>query len=133
MTAAGAVQFKFCNPARGGLDDFCPAESRERVVVCHCSSRPVRSLRSCHSSLCPKIRSPLFGLSCCLASAERLRLALQGQRLPTDERSRCSDLAASLILAGHVSHHAELASRKNQQGFGGCRGWRQQWTGGYHA
>src|SRR6266849_4371429 len=40
MTAAVAVQFKSCNPAQGGLDDLCPAESRGRVVVCNVSSRP---------------------------------------------------------------------------------------------
>ena len=68
---------------------------------------------------CEKVRDALLLLPRSVADAQSLWPAIQRQWLSDGERSGRSHFPASGVLAGNVSHHADLAQRKHERGPGG--------------
>jgi hypothetical protein len=94
--------------SQGGLNDLLPAASYRLVVAFVVRDRRVSQSQRA-TGFRPQVWTSLLGLPRSMADAELLRAEVQRQRLPAYERSGFSNLAESIVLAGHVPHHAVLA------------------------
>jgi hypothetical protein len=101
---AGAVS----SLSEAGVGEFFP----HRCFRVGFSAPRYQSVRQRPAGLRPEVWTTLLGLPRVVAPAEQFRLEIQRQWLSVDERARFSHLAESLILAGDLPHHANLAPRE---------------------